>query len=745
MTPVPASSLAAESARPALGPLRPIVALVALVALPSCPPTRGPAADRLGSFAVTVTGVFVRQGGARHPARVVRACAERWGGEAAVPPAERGTPACRYAISLGPVEVDFTARALSPSGAPLDDFAGRVSFRTVPGTALGPPEARTAVAAGGVITATARASNQYGLVRLWVEDAPPAGPAGDDGGSGDDAGLPSEPQRYTYASGASAPIAFDEPTLQTLQVVDGFDNRTSPLVGEYVSVGVDPASGSALTQSCDADPRRDGKPVTMVISGVDPSGFFVSDLTACRLPEWTRDSAGASGQVRVLEPPEACVLPGDEDALPPEDRPRFDGGEPPGGGRCAISELPCTSPAQCRRYLPGHFGQLFVYNYSYPDGLGQGDLLYGLAGGVQEFTSTTQLTFPSWTIGESVRTLPPESWDKWLRSVSVVELGARICGSDNARTPFLTDQLCGHVRRNLKMESLESALVAVRRVRFPETFARCDFDADGETPSVCEQRVDNRWVWGSCSFDTQESEGDRRERECVQACLFGTGPSAERRCADASTFLAYGQFPVEMAPPGPARFGLDESLPARIQRLTLAPTTRPDGGPGGGEDGGSPAEPSSGWPTGALLNVVCDVPARLRTSSAPPAEPTSERLLEPGVSARVRLGADEDGIFLSAVEAPGACWISVDGRMLINLVTKDALPSLQPDCREDDADAERSGDCRAMHAATFDVVGHLRHVQAARPRWLVLPRGPEDVCCHPGPGHPCPRGVRTCP
>jgi hypothetical protein len=77
-------------------------------------------------------------------------------------------------------------------------------------------------------------------------------------------------------------------------------------------------------------------------------------------------------------------------------------------------------------------------------------------------------------------------------------------------------------------------------------------------------------------------------------------------------------------------------------------------------------------------------------------------------------------------------------------VFRDALPDLVLDCREDDADAARAANCKALHAATFDIVGHLRQVQAARPRWTVLPRDADDICCHPGPGLDCPAQVQKC-
>jgi len=90
------------------------------------------------------------------------------------------------------------------------------------------------------------------------------------------------------------------------------------------------------------------------------------------------------------------------------------------------------------------------------------------------------------------------------------------------------------------------------------------------------------------------------------------------------------------------------------------------------------------------------------------------------------------------------CQVGADSRTRINVVTKDAVPDLQVDCNVNDADAERAQNCRFLHAATFDITGHLRQVSAARPRWMVLPRDQDDVCCHPGPDMQCPKPVQPC-
>ena len=57
------------------------------------------------------------------------------------------------------------------------------------------------------------------------------------------------------------------------------------------------------------------------------------------------------------------------------------------------------------------------------------------------------------------------------------------------------------------------------------------------------------------------------------------------------------------------------------------------------------------------------------------------------------------------------------------MVTKDSVPELNVDCHGERRRHEtKATQCKNLHGATFDVVGHLKQVQPARPRWLVIPR-----------------------
>lgn len=725
-----------------------LIALGALV-LMACPVTTISAPSNLSSFTVQFEGVFITaaDGGVRAPLSVSNACQRRYDG--GVPDDVRGTADCRYVIPPGPIEFDLTARALDRMGQVVPDFNGPVAFKVVPGQLAPGLRGRWAQFEGGELQATVKSVHQYGQVRVWVQDAPPE--LTYECGSVSDAGdLPTEPAIRSYASGLSQTIYFEDQTLQSLQSPSVADNRSSPFVGEFVTIGKNPESGERLLQNCVNDPLRNGQQSLMVVTGIDPSGFFVTDLTACRLVE----SPGA----RTQEPLEPCMV-----SLP-------DGGMAPiettaeTTGLCRISRNACGRTSNsCARYLPGTFGSMFVYNYNYPDGLNLGDLLFTVSGAVQEFTSTTQMVFPGWTIAESVRLLPPEQWGKWLDFVPPVEINARVCGLDDASSPFVTDVLCGMSSSNLKMESLESALVKLRGVSMPDRFTNCDFNGDGTVPFFCNRTAREQgltvYSWGSCGdFGTtsvttcgdsstapvSESANDIAERTCAQDCVLTRGEKADLGvCSESSTFTGFGQYVVEMAPAGPAFANLDSSLSKRMTTVVVPVAT----------DGGvAPSVQSTGWvvdttrgyEAGASVAIVCDVPVHHRMGHSPVVAEATDAVLPAKHVLKSRLTEAQDAIAFRAVDSAGTCSISFNPHMRINLLTKDAVPELSVDCSIDDANAARAQQCRNLRGATFDVVGHLRQVQPARPRWIVIPRAPDDLCCYPGPGLECPTPIKPC-
>ncbi|MFY0569200.1 hypothetical protein ACN28E_36000 [Archangium lansingense] len=485
----------------------------------------------VGSFRVVVQSISaVSASGSLQPLEVVPSCIKLYGTRTDQVPANlRGTADCRYVVPNGQVELLLDVTALDKTGKPFD-FNGPVTFKVVPGDLSNDYSYTWMTLARGRGNGKVRAEHVYGEVRVWAVDEPIELHYTDAGVAGTP---PPEPDGgRSYAAGSSEPLFFQEPTLSAVQSPQGYDNRSSPFVGQFVTIGRAPESGSVLYQNCpDLDLNGDGqpdpqpaKPVTLLVTGTDPSGFFVTDITACPV----REDTSSAAQVRAPEP---------------------------------------------SGFLPGSFGSMFVYNYSFPEGLDPGDLLWTLSGSIQEFTSTTQLTFPSWTVRERVRELPPEQWNKYLDLNPPVEINLRHCGLDNTMAPFVTDTTCGHNRRNMKMESLESGLVKLRRVRFPQTFKNCDFNGDGSVPFFCETTVNGEWVWAGCAFPAPAVDPDLEERTCNIQCTNGAGPYLNTVCTEKAQFTNFGQFVVELPGPGPREAGLDDTLINRRQEVLLSDTS----------------------------------------------------------------------------------------------------------------------------------------------------------------------------
>ncbi|MGV3620150.1 MAG: hypothetical protein ACO1OB_05010 [Archangium sp.] len=745
--------------------MRRLLVVSSALLLSACPffdrGTEAVAPHKLNSLKVEALGVYV--GSPRTPLAVVSECERQYGSQAQVPNEARGTPECRYVIPAGEVQIDLKATALDGAGQPMTDFNGPVSFRIIPGDLSNDQRGRWGDMVNGEITATIIAIHPYGSVRVWVEDAPPrlinvAGMAPDP------TLLPVEPltpegfSARTFAAGASQIVYFADQTLASLQNPGVLDNRSSPFVGEFVVVGKGPNTGEKLRQSCLDDPARNGADALMVITGLDPAGFFVTDISACRVKEYTSDALGNTVRANNWEPPEPCWIVG-EDGGRTENT---DGG----AGVCNISEKACRSRAECPAYLPGTFGSMFVYNYNFPDGLDEGDLLFTLSGSVQEFTSTSQLVFPAWLTAERVRMLPPEQWNKWLQYARPYDLGGRTCGADNVLTPFITDALCGHNTRNVKMESLESALVRARRVRFPARFVNCDFNGNGSVPFFCNDSTGGQH-WDDCDFSGAiEPEADRLERTCNQDCVIGMGPHDGVICSEQSTFRGFGQYIVEMAPAGPASLGYDSQLPARLVTVTtrvyvppvvpdagVADAGMPDAGVDGGVeldagvlDAGTPPNPSvrAGVIGGAQVVIRCEKDTRYRIGDDLVRANEMDPVLPANTELRYTMRGEESAVAFQAVSEVGVCTVGLNTRTRINLITKDAVPELNPDCNENDANTDAAEQCRFLRGAEFDVTGHLRQIQPGRPRWVIIPRAPDDLCCYPGPGMQCPRPIQAC-
>lgn len=661
------------------------------------PGDNGAGPGSLGSFQVVVTSIKGPDG---KPLPVAQSCIKRYGGDAKVPADVRGTADCRYSIPQGNLELELDITALDGANQPLTSFTGPVSFRVKPGDLPGDYSTRWTQLTNGKGSGKVITSHNYSEVRVWVQDEPPQVDYFDGKLAGDPSLLPQEPSTRTYATGLSKSLFFDEPTLARVQKPDDItDNRTSPFGARFLTIGRAPESGTALVQDCPTLPELPGgkaysfqqegqtsfggvtdpnneQLMTLLVTGVDPSGFFVTDITSCKAREITPTNT-------------STWIP-----------------EPEG-------------------LLPGTYGSMYIYNYSFPEDLYPGDLLWTLSGSVQDFTGTTQLTFPAWTVREHVRELPQDQWNKYLNLVKPVEINSRMCGLATGGSNV--DALCGYYYDNQKMESMEAGLVKLSNVRFPQVFKSCDFDGNSEVPFFCS----SGGQWAKCGDETANNAA---ERQCNIDCVIGTGEFAGKVCSERTSFNSFGQFVVELTGPGPAAARMDESIKERIRTLDVKAGT---------------AVTSSTYIVGSPLRVWCDTPVRYKfgprgtLASATDAQLPARTLLEQtltgnqGVVSVIRDGAVDAG-------AEGVCYVSVNTRTRMNVVTRDAVPELVIDCNEQDADAEKARQCTLLRAARFDVVGHLKQVTAARPRWTVTPRDADDLCCRPGKDLECPKPIKQC-
>lgn len=643
---------------------------------------------------------------ARLPLQVSTVCAQTYGGQEQVPEEVRGTKDCRYRIPHGGIELEVAVTARDYLGQEMPELVKPVSFRVVPGDLVQGYEFRTALLSGGKIEAPIRAAHVYGEVRVWAEDGPPQPVTTEEGL----VAPPEEPASRSFATGLSESLWFEEPTIQAVQIPDMLDNRTSPFVGQFLTIGKSPEAGGPIRHTCPDDPENDGQASLLVVTGADPQGFFVTDVTACRTKELLVDQTGA--EVRTPEP---------------------------------------------NGFYPGRFASMYIYNYSYPEGLFTGDALWSVSGSVQEFTSTTQMTFPAWNIAKKVHELPASEWDQYLSRVPIADLNLRLCGGDDATVTYLTDSLCGHNRRNLKLESLESGLVRVKNVRFPEKFVACDFNGDKSVPFYCESRSctpddlgRTQWEWADCNFeapakcDPADPTSEACERQCNIDCTLAQGEHAGTRCSEKTTYEGFGQYVVELPGPGPTEAGLDMSLPKRVHSLKVSATSA-------NTSSLVPSMPRNfdfqRFDPGTEVLVWCDAPVRVGFGDGSKvAGDTDTALAAKTLLSHIVTAAEPHvAIVANGDFAPtSTCSISANMRTRINLLSKDAIPDLDPDCSVDDADADRAEQCRFLRAASYDVVGHLRHLQPGRPRWAILPRDANDMCCHPGEGMACPRPLQAC-
>lgn len=204
--------------------------------------------------------------------------------------------------------------------------------------------------------------------------------------------------------------------------------------------------------------------------------------------------------------------------------------------------------------LPGNFGNLFVFNFSYPDDLQPGDRISRLQGTLVDFSGNTQLAFPNWS---------KDSCDPDVETLATVRekapaITTAVCTGGTGSGVSLDS--CGYSASNMHMESLESALVQIPEVQLPEMWVRCDFDGDGNVAT---------FVQSGSAFGCLDPND--AECACNLACATaGVFPAKDspfeaayadrafdargRSCTERTSYESFGQYVVRLVEngvPGP--------------------------------------------------------------------------------------------------------------------------------------------------------------------------------------------------
>lgn len=477
-----------------------------------------------------------------------------------------------------PVSIDVQVSALDEKGELLTDYNEEVSFRVTPGQVLQVrvdgqvTENKMMRMVNGVGRATLSVEKVFGRTVVWVHDSPPPpsykipmefgeDDEGRDPGAGEEeeGGEEHDGKDRTYAAGVSQPVFFAEPSISDVQrliISESFgnpawDNRSSPLVGNYLTIERPLPLGD------------------MIVTAVGAEGFYLHDLQA----------------------------------------------------------QPYTYVDRNREVTTvGDFGSIFVYSFSYPDGLVVGDRLTQVAGTVQEFSGHTQLVFPSWVRVEGAPR-PQDIPEPFVFDFSQpgVSSGYRICKLNTAYPETQMNVLCGYSNNNIEIESLESALVKVVDAVPSNDFKACDSNGNSNVPPF--RYIVPETPTGP-DFDNAKMDcdpgPDQEDCLCNRDCVMGMGEHDGKICSELTNYRNYGQWLV---------------------------------------------------------------------------------MIEPMTRSR------------------------------INVITRDALPEFDPAVF---AQEEYEG-------CTLDITGNLRQVQAARPRWAIIARDRNDICCRAPEGKVCPDGIPVCP
>ncbi len=400
-----------------------------------------------------------------------------------------------------PVSFEVEVAAIDEDGLYLEDYNQEVSFRVTPGLV-------TDVRVGGLTSgnkmlqlkngrgkATIVAEKMFGRTMVWVHDSPPPPsfkiPAelGDDGEGATDAGTEDD-------AGEAAIDAGDRTHAAGVSAPVWFQDPSIADVQQLIlteSFGnpawdnkSSPLVGNFLTVE---RPLPQGD---MIVTGIGAEGFFLHDLKAEPFEYTDRNN-----KVKTV----------------------------------------------------GNFGSIFVYSFSYPDGLFLGDRLTQVAGTVQEFSGHTQLVFPSWVRVESTPR-PQDIPEPILFDFSKPNAdGFRLCKLNMSFPDTQLNVLCGYSNNNIEIESIESALVKVINAVPSNSFDTCDSNGNNNVPPF-------RYIVpegpGGPDFDNAKMDcdpgPDQLDCLCNRDCVMGLEKHTGKVCSELTNHRNFGQWLVMIEP-----------------------------------------------------------------------------------------------------------------------------------------------------------------------------------------------------
>ncbi len=421
------------------------------------------------------------------------------------PPNQTGeSPDKALPIPIDPVLFKVRVVAVDERGEVMSDYSRPVSFRATPGNVLataledGKPWAdRLLPFNDGVATGWVTVDKIFGEFRIWAEDAPPPpiyelelpGEGGADGGvPGPDAGE-QEPLYVEVEGSRTFAGGVSNPIYFVAPAIRDVQRvPTDPPGCQDAYCRVDNRLSPFIGNFLTIDaPRPLGD---MIVTSITNEGFYVTDLLAQRFDR---------------EPYKSAV---------------------------------------------GTLGHLFVYSYSYPDGLYVGDRVTSLTGTVQEFSGATQLVFPSWVRleGDPRPEDIPAPFVLDFSDPITPSVGYTVCKTGTRYDPKPNrmenlDLLCGYSTNNVHIESLESSLVKIANARPSTAFVNCDRNGNANIGLFGQTKDEETDLWHWLCFEEGE---DKDDCQCYLECVIGHGEFDGKVCTELNSFETYGQWLVQL-------------------------------------------------------------------------------------------------------------------------------------------------------------------------------------------------------